>query len=395
MKGLRSDGLGAILLQGVRVVDLTLLLPGPFASRMLADMGADVIKVEPIKGDMTRQSPISFDAVNWGKKSIALNLKDDRGKEALYRLVARADVVMEGFRPGVVKRLGVDYETLSARNPSLVYCSISGYGQDGPLKDRPGHDINYLGLAGALSLMGEPLGPPRPTYGLPIADLTSAMYAAVSILAALIFRLKKGQGCYLDVSMTDTVAAWMGVRIAEYFAKGRPDKAFLLAKGAYGVFETQDGAFLTLGAIEDEFFKRLAKALELSALASDDRFQTFPGRMLHQAELEGILKEAIKARTLSEWAERFEAHDVPWGPVNTIEGALCDPQLVARGVFEDKEHTGFGKANLAKFPVKVNGGSVGLTGKAPDLGGNTAELLLEVGFSEPEIETLKREGVCL
>ena len=341
-------------LSGLCVLDLTELLPGPYATQQLAEMGAEVIKVERPAGDAARvMFPGLFSAVNRGKKSVTLNLKDDTDRAAFLKLAERADVVIEGYRPGVTTRLGIDYDTLRALNPGLVYCSVSGYGQTGPARDWPGHDLNYAAMAGAVAISGAPNGPPEYTTGVPIGDLSAAMYAIITILAALRGRDATGQGQYLDVSITDALASWVAPRYGVWDAGRRAGKdvtkADILRRAAYGIFETADAKFITIGAIETHFFRRLIRATGMTGF-DDPALDDFAARTALSDDIRAALTPLIAAKPFAHWAEVFEAEDVPFAPVNALDDLALDAHLKAREVVRE-----VGNAQVIAFPVPMAG----------------------------------------
>ena len=359
-------------LSGICVLDLTELLPGPYATRQLAEMGAEVIKVERPAGDAARlMFPGLFEAVNRGKKSVVLNLKDDADRAAFVRLAARADVVIEGYRPGVTARLGIDYPTLCALNPGLVYCSVSGYGQTGPARDWPGHDLNYAALAGAAAISGAPDGPPDYTTGVPIGDMAAAMYAIITILAALRARDATGRGQYLDVAIADALASWVAPRHGVWDAGRRAGhevtKADILRRTAYGIFATADGRYITIGAIETHFFRRLIRATGMTGF-DDPALDDFAARGALSDQIHAALIPLIAARPLAHWAQVFQAEDVPFAPVNGLEDLARDPQLRARGLMHHLDG-----AQVMAFPVPMAGIGVP-AGHAPTLGEHQAEI---------------------
>ncbi|MBC7132748.1 MAG: CoA transferase [Roseovarius sp.] len=360
-------------LAGLRVLDLTELLPGPFATQQLVEMGAEVIKVERPGGDAARVLfPGLFAAVNRGKKSITLNLKDAADRASLVRLAQKADVVIEGYRPGVAARLGIDHATLSRLNPGLVYCSLSGYGQTGPARDWPGHDLNYAAMAGAAGISGAPDGPPEYTTGVPIGDLSAAMYAIVTILAALRARDATGQGQYLDVAITDALTSWVGPRLGMWDAARRDGrtitKADILRRAAYGIFETADGRYITIGAIETHFFRSLIRATGMTGF-DDPALDDFAARTAHTDAIRDALAPLIAARPYDHWARVFEAEDVPFAPVNALEDLARDAHLKARAMVHE-----IGGAQVIAFPVPMAG--IGAPASdVPAPGAHQAEIL--------------------
>ncbi|MGW1802445.1 CaiB/BaiF CoA transferase family protein [Streptomyces sp. NPDC001984] len=323
---------GTGVLDGIRVLDFTEWLPGPYATKTLAALGADVLKVErPGTGDPARAArPGLFRSQNEGKRAVALDLKSPEGAEAARTLAARADVLLEGFRPGVMARLGLGYDTLAAANPDLIYVSLSGYGADGPYRDRPGHDLNYLALAGAV---------PRPASGgagafretpLPIADLSGALFALLGVLTALLDRDRHGTGgTWLDVSLADCAVSLMQPRIAEAVF-WHDDEAWHHRPG-YGVFETADGEFVALGAMEDHFWRRLIEALDLPELGKLDA-ATYAERRTHFETIDDALRRRVSELSRDEVLARLAAADVPADPVNGLLDPLADEHLRARGM---------------------------------------------------------------
>jgi crotonobetainyl-CoA:carnitine CoA-transferase CaiB-like acyl-CoA transferase len=361
-------------LGGVRVLDLTRLLPGPFCSLLLADFGADVIKVEDLgMGDYARADPAAFAALNRGKRSIKLDLKAPAGRDAFLRLARGADVVLESFRPGVMERLGVGFERLRAENPALVYCAISGYGQDGPLRDRAGHDINYLARAGVLALSGEADGPPVQSAAQ-IADLGGgALMAAFGILAAL----RSGEGQLVDVAMADGALSWLALLAP------RPDSrrgSLTLGGGilCYRPYRCADG-YVALGALEPKFFAAFCAGVGREDLA-EHQFDP-PGSDAH-AELMRI----FIGRTRAEWETFNGEHDCCLEPVQELDEALADPQFAGRGMVLD---------GALGTPVKLSETPGDVSGSAPAPGEHTDEILGEAGLTPDEIAALRSEGAIL
>ena len=345
------------VLHGVRVIDLTTLLPGPFCTQMLADLGAEVIKVErPDGGDGARTiSPGTFAALNRGKRSLALDLRQDGDRERLLALVPSADVFIEQFRPGVVDRLGVGYQTLAALNPRLIYCSLSGYGQHGPARDLPGHDINYLGVVGALDLPDGEAGLPRHHAMIPMADMAGALFAANAILGALYRRATdpEGRGAYLDASLAGAALALMAGKLADARRIGN-NVRLGLAGGAYRAFLAQDGRALTIGCIEEPFWQRLCHALGHPEWGSEPRWATYALRSLGAAELDGLLAEEFRQRPRAEWLTLLRAADVPVAVVNLPTEVERDPYVVATDLLlaDDASET---PLRAVRYPVGMPG----------------------------------------
>ena len=309
------------LLHGLRVLDLSVWRPGPYATQLLAEIGADVLKVEPPGGDPMRGYPDLFASLNANKRSIMLDLKTSAGQDRALALVADADVLIEGFRPGVMDRLGVGYDAVRSRNPAVIYCSVSGMGQFGPLTLAPGHDLNYLAWAGALAPDGgSPVLP-----AIPVADLAGGMAAAFAVCAAVVRRLQTGEGEHIDVAMADVLATWTGA--AEPRAQGTDPSA--RGVPGYGVFTTADGGSIALGVLtEDHFWRPLCATLDLSSYAG----LSFPDRMARTAELQARLAEAIVLRRRDDLLTDLLRADVPAAPVNDRREMLDQPHFQERSV---------------------------------------------------------------
>lgn len=386
----------ALPLAGVRILDLTRLLPGPYATLVLADLGADVVKVEdPQGGDWLRWMPPlageqsgAFHALNRNKRSLALDLRRPEGVEAFLRLAARADAVVESFRPGVLDRLGVGYEALRARAPGLVLCSISGYGQDGPYAARAGHDLDYCAVSGVLAANGPP-DAPRP-LGVQVADVAGGAWPAVAgILAALLRRAATGEGAHVDVSMTEGALALLAMPLGMAWARGAPlaRGRELLDGGAacYGVYRTRDGRFVALAALEPPFFAAFCDAVGRPELAAR---QWDEGGAGLRAELEAI----FASRARDEWAAFAAAHDACVAPVLEGDEPRADPQLAARGAFVEVDTPWEGRALPAvASPVRLRGEAAPRR-PAPRLGEHGEAVLAEAGFSPAEIAALRAAG---
>ncbi len=383
-------------LAGIRVLDLTRLLPGPVCTLYLADLGADVVKVEDTgSGDYARNlgnrpGTVSafFRAVNRNKRSLALDLKDPRGREAFLALARSADVIVESFRPGVVASLGVDYDTVAAMNPRIVYAAISGYGQSGPRAQVAGHDINYLGYAGVLDQTGVRDGPPA-LCNLQMADLLGgAASTAVALLAALVGVGRTGRGRYVDVAMTDASLAHniFALHALEQWGHVLPRGEDLLTGGVpcYGVYPTRDGRWLAVGALEDKFWRALCAAIARPDLVAG-QFAVGDEGVRVRRELEQVFLEA----TLAEWAARLAPVDCCVTPIATLDEALGDPQFVARRMVHARED---GSREYAP-PFNVSGHEFCVTRQAPTQGQHSAEVLREAGYAEGTIAALVAAGV--
>jgi alpha-methylacyl-CoA racemase len=383
------------VLDGIRVLDFSRLLPGGFATGLLADLGAEVVKIEqPGLGDYMRwleprigdESAASW-VVDRGKRSIGVDLKSPRGVEVVRRLARSADVVVESFRPGVVDRLGVGYEALRAENPRLVYCSISGYGQDGPLRDVAGHDLNYIGRAGILSITGTRDGRPA-IPGVQIGDLGGGSLLAVAgLLAALVRATRTGEGEHVDVSMTDGSFALLSVHLGDYFASGAvPAPERMLLNGGYpcyNVYVCSDGRHVTVGALEPQFFEVLCEVVGRPDLASTH---------LDPAAIPAW-REIFLSRTRDEWLASFAGTDACVGPVNDFGEAIRDPQLQHRKMVVESEHPTAGATPQIAPPLKLREHPAAVRGPAPRLGEATRTFLQEAAYTEAEIEELVELGV--
>jgi crotonobetainyl-CoA:carnitine CoA-transferase CaiB-like acyl-CoA transferase len=390
-------------LSGLRVLDLSRLLPGGFCSLLLADFGAEVLKVEDTgMGDYVRWSPPYYEgaedsaksalylALNRGKRSIRLNLKDERGQEVLLRLARDYDVLIESFRPGVMDRLGVGYERLRAENPGLVYCAITGYGQDGPYRDRSGHDMNYLGLIGLLGLTGERDGPPVQAAGQ-IADVGGgAQMAAFGILAALRERERSGEGQLVDVSMSDGALSWLALVAGRYLCDGvTPQRGELELAGGlvcYRPYACKDG-YVTLGALEPKFWQAWCRGVGREDLL-ERQFER-PGSDAH-SEVERIFLE----RTRDEWREFASQHDCCLEPVLDLGEALDSDLVRAREMVVEIDQPGAGGVRQLGVPVKMNRTPGAAQGPGPALGEHTDEVLEAAGYSADEIASLKESGAA-
>ncbi len=368
---------GSPPLAGLRVLDLSELLPGPYATSLLADLGAEVVKVERPGGDNARAIvPDMVEALNRGKRSICIDLKTEPGCAVLRQMAERSDVLVEGFRPGVTRRLGVDYDSLSRLNPRLIYASVSGYGASGPQALRPGHDLNYLSAAGVVGLTQRG-GAPTHDVNIPVADIAGSMFAVVSILAALAQRERDGRGQFLDVAIADAALHWTTLRLGSWLAakaRGTAAGAGLPRQPAYGVYPTADSRYLSIAAIEDPFFARLVAALGLPDLQGP-ALARHHDRVAHRARIDAAIAECLRAQPLAHWAALFDAQDIPCAPVNSLDDVLADPHFQARGMVSE----GDGQPRL-RFPVPLRDLPAART-KAPSIGEHTQAILAELGLS--------------
>jgi crotonobetainyl-CoA:carnitine CoA-transferase CaiB-like acyl-CoA transferase len=369
-------------LEGVRVVDLTTQMPGPFCSMILADLGADVVKVEAPAGDQMRAYPPMFEAVNRGKRSVVLDLKRAEGQQALQRIARGADLFLEGFRPGVAARLGADYEAIRGVNGGILYCAISGFGQDGPERDRPAHDLNYLALAGVLGLAARVSGRPD-APGVLISDLAAGQYAAIALLAALLGRRAGGPGQFIDLSMTDGAVGWAATEIARLEAEGRaPERPNVTVAPHYGTFRTADGRFVTLGIVyEDHFWRAFCDIAGLP----EWRGLGHAARLARYAEIRERLEHLFASGTRDEWTARFAGADVPFAPVLDLPEVLAWPQFLYRRLFGP-----FGVA----LPMRFSAADVAPARPAPGLGEHGEAVLREAGYGGDDVRRLAESGAA-
>ncbi len=375
-------------LADVRVLDLTALLPGPFATLALADLGADVVKVEPPSGDFARHMPSSlFRMANRNKRSLAIDLKQPEAANVMGRLAQWADVAIEGFRPGVVDRLRVGPEALQGANSRLIYCSLSGYGQSGPDSQVPGHDLNYLCAAGAMTLSGHWGEVPRRS-AIPVADLAGGAYAAIAILAALHERTTTGRGRRLDLSLTEAAMSFVSIRHGLDLDGPSQDHVW----PTNDLFETADGGRIALGVVEEHFWRAFVEAAaELAPDLAAERYASEPQRRRQGDELIARLREVMRMRTTAEWLERLRATGAPAQRAMTPAEASRREQIAGRHMVMRLD----GERHIP-FPVMVDGErGAGLRNVAPALGGQSQEVLAELGFAKDEIAALRRRGAVI
>lgn len=392
-------------LSGMRVIELAHIMAGPVCGLMLADMGADVIKVEKPEGDDTRRfvppdvngESAAYMMMNRNKRCIVLDLKKDAGREVLLKLVADADVVLENYRNGTMEKLGLGYETLRSVNPRLIYCSISGFGRTGPYADRGGFDLIAQGMSGLMSITGEAPGRPPVKSGAPISDITAGILGAMGCAAAYARMLTTGEGQKVDTSLFEAGIVQTYWQSAIAFATGTapgPMGSAHPLNAPYQAFPTSDG-WITVGAANQKNWLRLLDVLEMAQLRDDPRFATNDARMAHREALESVLSDRTVTRTSSDWLERMEAAGLPAGPVLDILEMHRDPHARAREMFVETDHPVAGPTQAIGLPVKFSETPGGIVRPAPLLGQHGREVLEEAGYAPDQIDALARSGAVV
>lgn len=375
-------------LDGILVLDLSRLLPGPYASMILADHGARVIAIEdPRNAVETKKNSI----VDRNKEHMSLNLKSEEGREIFFRLAGHADVILEGFRPGVTERLGIDYKSVSRDNPEIIYCSISGYGQTGPYRNDAGHDVNYLSIAGVLDLIGESDGPPV-IPGVQIADMAGGgMNAVIGILMAMVERERTGEGQYIDISMTDGSLSLLTMVLTLSQSSGktprRSDFVFSHRYACYNVYQTKDGRYISIGAVENRFWKNLCEFFEVPEYTElqydEDR----------RREIIDFFRARFKEKTLEEWESLLKGRDICWAPVRHVEEAVEASLFQEREMVTEVQKSDRERLRVLGTPVKLSRTPGGVRSAPPGFGEDTGQILGEIGYSQSDIENLKESGV--
>ena len=389
-------------LEGLKVIELSQIMAGPTCGMLLADMGADVIKVERIpEGDDTRTysepsvngESAAFMMMNRNKRSIALDLKTEGAKEVIRRLAKVSDVLTENFRKGAMEKLGIGYEVLKKLNPKLIYCAITGYGRSGPYADKGGFDLIAQGFSGLMSITGEP-GQAPIKAGSPITDINAGILAALGVVSAYVHRLKTGQGQMVDTSLMEAGVQQTYWQAAIYFATGispEPTGSAHILAAPYQAFPTRDG-WINIGGANPANWLRLTRLVGMPELAEDPRFKTNAARMKNIGELVPILADRLKMRATREWLEDLDVAGIPAGPVNKVGDALSDPQVLARDMVVELKHPKAGPTRALGLPIKFSSTKGSIRRPAPLFGEHTREILVELNYDDGDIAALIKAG---
>jgi crotonobetainyl-CoA:carnitine CoA-transferase CaiB-like acyl-CoA transferase len=392
----------ALPLAGVKVLDLTNVMAGPYCAMVLGDLGAEVIKVESSEGDTSRRfdpqvngESYCFAVLNRNKKSIAVDLKSPQGREVVLKLAEQCDIALENFRPGVVRKLGIDYESLKARNPGIVYASMSGFGQTGPYGKKGGFDIIAQGWSGIMMMTGAPGGRPA-KVGIAMNDIASGVTALYGILGAYIGRLRGGEGQYLETSLLEAGLAWSIWEFGAFFGGGEIPTATGTRhrrSAPYQAYRSKDG-YVTVGAGSDKLWKAFAVTVcNKPEWMTDPRFATLAARLKHLDELEAEIESVLTTQPTAHWVEQLDAVGVPGGPVYGYDQIMDDPHIKARRMIVDIDHPKIGPMKTLGLPIKSTGELTAIRSAAPWLGQHTAEVLRDLGYDDAGIEALFRGSV--
>ena len=390
-------------LDGYRVLDLSRILSGPYCTMVLADFGAEVIKVErPGSGDDTRAwgppfvggQSAYYLSINRSKRSITVDLGQEQGREIIYALARVCDVAIENFRPGTADRIGVGYERLRQENSQLIYCSISGFGQDGPYRDRPGYDALAQAMSGMMYITGEPDGPPT-KHGMSIADIGAGMWAALAIVSALLARERTGEGQYIDISLLDAQISWLTYTAGSYFATGRNPERYGSAHPSivpYQPFATADG-YLMLAVGNDRLWQRFCEVVNRPELGTRSGFATSAERVVNRGAVIDVVAEIMRQRSMAEWMSMLEEAGIPAGPINTVAQVLNDPHVLAREMVVTLDHPTAGEISVPGNPAKFSATSGETPSAPPLLGEHTDEILRSLGYTESRIAELRAQAI--
>jgi len=396
----RTDGTAGAL-SGVRILDFSQVMAGPYCTMLLSDMGADVIKIEPPEGDSSRRTSTGrgtespgFWAVNRNKRSVVVNLKDAKGVEVCRRLAGSVDILVENFRPGTLERFGLGYETLRASHPGLIYASISGYGQTGPLAHRGGFDLVAQGESGIMSITGAPGGPPVKS-GVPVCDLGAALMTAYAILCAYIHRTRTGDGQWVETSLLEAGIAMSVWEATEYFTTNQapqPTGSAHRLSAPYQAIRCQDG-YITVGAANDRNWGRLCRVLGLERVHEHPDFATNAGRVKHRETLQQIIEDVTIDRPKAHWLKVLEDAGVPCGRINTYPDVFAQPHVLERGMLQEVDHRVGGRIRQIGPAVKCSQTPPRIRRAAPLLGEHSEDVMMELGYTHAEIAELAHEGV--
>ncbi len=393
-------------LDGVRVLDLTRALAGPFCTLMLGDYGADVIKIElPGAGDDTRRwgppfiggESAYFLSINRNKRSLTLNFKEEQAREIFLKLVEQSDVVVENFTPGVMSRFGLAYDAVKQANPGIIYCSISGFGQDGPYQNRPAYDQIMQGIGGLMSITGEPESEPQ-KIGVAVTDIGAGMWAAFAVMSALYHRAQvgDGQGQYIDISMLDAQVAWLTYQAGYFFACNQPPQRLGKAHPTlvpYQAFMCQDGKYLNVAVGSERLWDRFCQAIKQEELRDHPDFATNDVRVKNRAALVPLLQERFLTRPAEAWVAALQALNVPAGPINDLADVFADPQVLHREMLLEMPHPTLGSIKQTGLPIKFGGTPGALELPPPLLGEHNAQILGSLGYTDAEIADLAEKAI--
>ncbi len=392
-------------LSDITVLDLSRVLAGPYCSMMLGDLGAEVIKVErPELGDDTRHwDPPSaggeaayYLCVNRNKRSLTVNMKEAEGREIIRELARKSDILIENFKVGTLEKMGLGYEEIRKINPGIIYCSITGFGQNGPYKDKPGYDFMIQGMGGIMSFTGDPEGPPM-KVGVAIVDITAGLFASSAILAALRHREKTGAGQFIDIALLDSVVAWLANVGSNYLISGQLPRRYGNAHPnivPYEPFMAGDGIYIALAVGNDLQWRKFCKLAGIDPLAEDPRFATNAARVNHREELIPVIREKMLDRTAEEWLKVLDENKIPCGPINTLDKVFSDPQVLEREMVADIPHPTADSFKMVASPMKLTETPCEITRHPPLLGEHTEQLLKEMlGFDMDRIQKLRASGI--